>query len=126
LGGGPRLHITDSEKLTVAFGSGLMYEDESWSFSEQDSATQFLKSTSYFAYHHELNKVLEVNLIGYYQARFDYYFDRPRIIGDANLNVEISEHFSFVSKFVILYDAAPVVPIDKLIYNFQNGIKIKF
>ncbi len=124
-GGGIRWKIQDGEKLTLAFGTGAMYEDESWSFAEQDSTTQLLKSSSYLSYHHTITEHFEVNLIGYYQARYDY-FDRPRLIGDINFNFKISEHFTFTSKFLVLYDAAPIVPIDKLIYTFENGIQINF
>lgn len=124
-GGNLRWKIEDNDKLTVAVGSGLMYEDEKWSFAEVDSTTQLLKSSTYLSYHHQIAEKFEVNLIGYYQGRFDY-FDKPRLIGDLNLNFGISKHFTFTSQFVVLYDAAPIVPIDKLIYTFENGLQINF
>ncbi len=124
-GGGIRWKIKDSEKLTFAVGSGTMYEDESWSFAEVDSTTQVMKSSTYISYHHQLAEKFEINLIGYYQARFDF-FDKPRLTGDINFNMGISEHLTFTSKFVVLYDAAPIVPIEKLIYTFENGLQINF
>ncbi len=125
LGAGPRWKVQHDEQLTLAFGTSLMYEDERWLFAEQDSATQLLKSSTYFSYHHQWVKHVEINLIVYYQALFRY-FDRPRIAADVHLNIALSRRLTLSVKYIFLYDVAPVVPIDRLIYNLQNGVQLKF
>lgn len=125
VGQGIRLHATLNSKTTNAFGFALMLEHEHWTFSDKDTTTNLPKISSYWNFHSRLSNILELNTVTYYQATFEYFL-KPRISTDVNLLIKISSHFSLVSHLLLAYDQIPVVPIDKLIYQFENGIKVNF
>ncbi len=125
-GAGLRSVTSLGEKSTLAFGPGVMYEHENWSFAEVDSVTRFMKSTNYLSFRYEPKKEVAVAVTAYYQARWNYFISRPRIICDVSWEFKISDHLTFESTFDIMYDSRPVVAIDKTIYGFENTIKLDF
>ena len=125
IGATPRLSLKATENLDIAIGTGVMYEWEEWKLKEDYILTRFVKSTNYINFHAKFNKNTELMFITYYQARFDRFF-HPRIIGDANFRVKLSEHISFNMKFVPYYDAEPVIRIEKWNYEVTSGIGVKF
>lgn len=124
-GGDIRARLRYSDKITMAAATGVMYENERWELNEIGANREYIKSTSYLSIQNRFTKSLEVNCISYYQARFDRFF-KPRITADINMNLRITKLFSFNSKFSMIYDAIPVVPVRNLFYTFSNGVTVKF
>lgn len=126
-GGDIRARLRYSDKITLAAATGVMYEKERWALPDEDILANrgFIKSTTYFSVQNRFTKSLEINCISYYQARFDRFF-KPRITADVNMNLRINKLFSFNSKFSMIYDAIPVIPIRNLFYTFSNGLTINF
>lgn len=124
-GAGVRYKLLSNNRFTLAVGSGAMYEYEVWHFEQSDSTTRLIKSTNYATLHAKISQHIEANIIGYYQARFDW-LDQPRLIADANILVSINKHFSFTTRIITFYDASPVVPVNRFIYSLTNGLALKF
>jgi len=113
----------EREYTTLAFGPGIMYEHEDWSFAEQDSVTDFIKTSTYLNIQSSLTENIDLNWIGYYQARFES-LDKPRLSTEISVNFKLRKNVMFSTQFSLLYDAAPVVPTDDLIYTWDNVISI--
>ena len=124
-GVGGRVSLVYSDKSTFAGGSGVMYEQEEWEIEEDYALTRLIKSTSYLSLHHTFTESFNLNAIAYYQAKFDSFF-QPRVFGDVNLNFSITKKLTFTTKFSIIYDSAPVVPVREVFYNLTNGISLTF
>lgn len=128
-GAGGRIRLRYSDKLALSAGTGAMYEKEQWEVTvdkiDYFAETELLKSTTYISIQNEFSDSFEVNFITYYQARFDRFFE-PRIFADINLNLKINKKFTFNTKFSLIYDSAPVVPIRESFYNLSNGISYRF
>ncbi|MEN7546810.1 DUF481 domain-containing protein [Rapidithrix thailandica] len=126
-GAGARLTLLDRKKIAMAFSAGVMYEVENWKSEEEISEINntLWKSTSYLSLRWKVSENVDFNMINYYQARFTDFF-APRVSSDINLRFKINKRFSFGSKFSVIYDAAPVVPISNLIYSLKNGLSYNF
>ena len=120
-----RFRLRYSDKITLASGIGFMYEQEGWQGEDELIETKLWKSTNYVSIQNRFSDNFELNCIVYYQARFDTFFE-PRVFSDVNLNFKVSKLLSFNSKFSMIYDSAPVIPIRELFYTFTNGITIRF
>ncbi|MFT5619542.1 MAG: hypothetical protein ACI85I_002788 [Arenicella sp.] len=130
LGGvGGRVRLRYSDKLALAVGTGAMYEIEQWEVTVDNidffAETDLFKSTTYISIQNEFSDSFEINFITYYQARFNDFF-KPRIFADINFNLNINKKFTFNTKFSLIYDSAPVVPIRESFYNLSNGISYSF
>jgi putative salt-induced outer membrane protein YdiY len=131
VGAGLRWKFTKSEKLSMTFGPGVMHEQEEWltpGVPRSDYSTvyvSFLKSTNYLMLRWDPNATYSLNTITYYQARFDSFW-QPRLTTEINLNTKINKHFLFTTRFTAQYDAIPVIPIDKFVYTFTNGVTLRF
>lgn len=106
---------------TMAIAPGVMYEYEDWTFKKQDSITSIPKISSYIHLHTNFIKNIELNVIAYYQARFDFVH-QPRVSMDIALNYKLNKYFAVGTQFSMLYDSAPVMPIDKWVYTWNNMI----
>ncbi len=120
-----RVALHTSDKTLLSFASGVMYEDEYWKFELEEGKTHFIKSTSYLSMHTSISKSIELIAMGYYQSRFKTFF-APRIIGDVNLRLSINKLIAFNTQLMVLYDAKPIVNIDKTVFTFTNSLLIKF
>ncbi len=109
----------DHKSITFAIAPGLMYEYENWSFGEQDSITSVIKTSSYLNLHTSISENIEFNMVGYYQARLSH-LHQPRLSSDIALNFKVTKNLTLGTQFSILYDFAPVVPTDQLIYTWDN------
>ena len=135
-GGGIRYTFVNEEKVRVALGIGAMYEQERWEVptpegipegEEQEMiTTRFLKSSNYLSLKWEINKMVDLNTIVYYQTGYDRGIEgfRNRFSGDANLNVRLGTHLVFFTSFSGAYDSRPVVPIVNFVYSLNNGLKV--
>lgn len=135
-GGGIRYTFVKEKKVMAALGIGAMYERERWQVpveggvpegAEQEViTTRFPKSSSYLSLRWEVNKMVDLNTIVYYQTGYDNSIDgfRNRFSGDASLNVKLGTHLVFFTRFNGAYDNRPVVPIVNFVYSLENGLKV--
>jgi hypothetical protein len=118
----------------IAFGSGLMFENELWNYSGVDSLKipanpvdqerNAIKSNTYIKWEGKVSSVSNVSIVVFYQAHFSSFFE-PRIASSLKFSVDISHHFAFGINFQGLYDAKPVVPISSFYYSFSNSLLYK-
>jgi len=125
VGGGFRYILMDSEKYGLLAGSAVMKEWESWLFNDAIKDVSIIKSSNYLSLFAEVNKNFHFNVISYYQASFTNFF-QPRVSLEINLNINLTERLLFTSNFTAYYDAQPIIPIDKFVYKFKNGLGYKF
>lgn len=125
LGGNVRLNLDCSDKTTILIGLGGMMEWEHWLYEGVIVPSNYFKINCYLNLHKQFNNIVDFNVGGYYQARPSNLL-APRITGDSHLNVKVTTKLSFVTKLSLIYDAAPVVPIDRIAYTWQNGIRYSF
>lgn len=131
LGGvGFRQKVIDSNRSLVYFGTGILYEWETWKHPEDKHLIQsnLIKSTNYLSYRLSVNEFLDFNTIVYYQVGYDKNIDniRNRLSGNFNLNSKISERFSITNTFDFSYENRPIVPITRFIFNFRTGLSFAF
>lgn len=125
LGAGGLFRLVRKDKILLLLGISAMYEVEKWDF-EGDIANNWLwKNSSYLSLHWTISSTVNLNSIIYYQARFDTFFV-PRVSGETNINIRVSNRFRFVSSFNYFYDEKPPVDILKWTYTFKNGIGVVF
>ncbi len=131
LGGGLRYRITDSEKMLVVAGTGLMHEYEEWKVPEMESVVltrTIWKNSSYVSGTFQLTDPLKLDLVLYYQGGYDQVSEifRNRVNGDIQISIQISDRLSFLVDFSGQYEDEPVIDINRFIYSLRNGIKWVF
>ena len=137
-GGGIRYTFVKEKKVMSAVGIGAMYEQERWQVPVTEATpvpeggeqeiitTRFLKSSNYLSLRWEINKMVDLKTIVYYQTGYDNSIDafRNRFSADASLNVKLGTHLVFFTSFNGAYDSRPVVPIVNFVYSLNNGLKV--
>ena len=103
-----------------------MYETEKWKdYSQNDLLIEknLWKSTNYIQGNIQLNDVVNLNLVTYFQSGYDNDSDlfRSRIVSDINLNAGITGRLSFINNFSMQYDYQPIIPIKQFNYSLTNG-----
>lgn len=127
-GGGIKINFFQRKKSYFHAGIGAMYESESWRTFEGDNRqVNLAKSSSYFGGVFEVSENMNINLTCYYQTGYSSEFDQflNRVSGDFNLLLKINERLQYVTSFRIQYESRPIVPINKVVYSLNNGLKIR-
>ena len=129
-GGGLRYRLVEDEKATLALGIGLMYEQERWEYpgEEREVTVRMPKNSNYLGLRWQINCMVHLNTIVYYQHGYDNQFDkwRHRLSSDFNMAATISKRIRFTTSFNASYDPRPVVPVVNWVYSLQNGIRFAF
>lgn len=119
-----RYKYLDTPAILGSVSTGLMIENEFWRESDEPAVEKtLLKSTTSLLLRGRLTEQAELVMIGYYQAPPASFF-KPRITGDAKLNLKISDNLTFTTQFVLTYDAEPLIDVTKVVYRLTNGIVI--
>jgi hypothetical protein len=131
VGGGIRYRLTDSDETLVVIGTGIMQEHEEWQVPDMEETIvtrNIWKNSTYVNGTFQLADPLKLDVIVYYQGGYDEKSDlfRNRINGDMQLTIQISNRLSFLAIFSGQYEDEPIIPINKFIYSFKNGIKWVF
>ncbi len=125
-GAGIRYRFLTTDRLTGAFSTGMMAENEEWEPAEGENIENtFLKSTSNLALRGSVSENASLLLIGYYQARPDKFFE-PRATLESQLGVKLSKHITLAVSFVMTHDANPIIDIPKVTYELENGLIFTF
>lgn len=130
-GGGLRYRLLDDEKATLTFGLGIMYEQERWTYPGEENREITLripKNSNYLSLRWQINEMVYLNTIMYYQHGYDRQFDlwRHRFSADFNTAATISKRIRFTTSVNASYDPRPVVPVVNWVYSLQNGIRFAF
>lgn len=126
LGGSVRYNIVKSDNLTLLFGTGLMYEAETWQHphTQDHIHAHFLKSSSNLNLRYTLNEYVDLNVVNYYQVGYDPRINklRNRVNSSVILNTRLSSWLSWKNSFDMAYEDKPLVPITKMIYSLNTGL----
>lgn len=129
-GAGLRYKFVESKKATMALGVGLMYEQERWEYpgEEREVTVRMPKNSNYLSLRWQINPMVHLNTIMYYQHGYDRQFDmwRHRLSTDFNMAATLSKRIRFTTSFAASYDPRPVVPVLNWVYSLQNGIRFAF
>jgi len=120
-----RINLIDGENSSFAIAIGLMHEFEWWKTSTTTEKSRFLKSTNSLLLSLKLTDNLIINSTAYYQFA-PTRFKTPRIIADSRLAWKITETFKIGLTNNFLYDAAPIIPIDKSISETSIDLILSF
>lgn len=121
-GAGIRYTFLSTPKLTGRFSTGIMFEHEEWGL-ENDLIvnTNYVKSTNNLVVRGELTPDTSLQLIGYYQARYNRFFE-PRVTSENQLNMKLTQNLTFRVSFTLTYDVEPVIDVPNLTYELKNGL----
>jgi hypothetical protein len=109
-----RLSFVNSEKISLDFAIGLMHEYEKWKNDLYIRNTRFLKSTNSLLFSFKFTDSFQFTTTGYYQFA-PTRIKTPRLIADSRLSWKINDSFKIGLSNTFLHDAAPIIPIDKVI-----------
>ena len=129
-----RFDFWHQHQWEIAIASGVMFENELWNYTGVDSAKipvnpvdqerNAVKSNTYVKWEGKISAMSTVAAVIFYQAKFNSFFS-PRVAGSVHLNIDISHHFALGINFQGLYDAKPIVPIDRFYYSLSNSLLYK-
>ncbi len=130
-GAGLRLRFIEGNNATMALGVGLMYEQERWEHPDEEQGevtVRMPKNSNYLSLRWQINPMVHLNTIAYYQHGYDKQFDtwRHRFSGDFNISATLSKRIRFTTTFNTSYDPTPIVPVMNWVYSLQNGIRFAF
>ncbi|MCU0368558.1 MAG: DUF481 domain-containing protein, partial [Cyclobacteriaceae bacterium] len=117
-GGGLRYTFIDEDGFDAHIGTGVMYEHEKWSETEEVNSAilykEMPKSSSYVGVEFFLSKHVKFDLWGLYQVGYDWEYEiyRNRYAAEVALNFIIGKRLTWVNRLTYFYDAQPVIPIN--------------
>lgn len=131
-GGGARYTFIDEEGFDAHIGSGLMYEYEKWSETDEMNSPHVYKaipkSSNYVGVEFLLSQHVKLDLWGLYQVGYDWQDQiyRNRYAAEAALNFIIGRRLTWINRLTYYYDAQPVIAINPAYYQIMNGLRISF
>jgi hypothetical protein len=131
IGGGLRLRLNDSEKMSIHIGVGAFNEIEKWKNISTDNSIitkQIIKTSDYVGMSTNLNDFVSLMLTFYYQGGFDKEDDlfRNRVSSDFQFKVKVTNKISLLTSLAFQYEDKPIIPIRKLVYSVNNGLIWEF
>jgi len=120
-----RINLFDGNNSSIALAIGIMHEFEWWKTTTISEETRFIKSTNSLLVSLKLTDNFTINSTAYYQFA-PTRVKTPRIIADSRLNWKITDTFKIGLGNSFLYDAAPIIPIDKLISETSIELILTF
>jgi hypothetical protein len=129
-GSGLRYRLAQDARASFFLGIGLMWEQERWQIpgDEQEVTVRMPKNSNYLGLRWQINPLVHLNSIVYYQHGYDQQFGiwRHRLSTDLNMAATLSKRIRFTTTFAASYDPRPVVPIMNWVYSLQNGVRFSF
>jgi hypothetical protein len=130
-GGGIRLRLKESKKISAHAGIGIMNELEHWKNISTDNSInqkQILKTSDYIGATLQLTDYASIMLTLFYQGGLDNKDDvfRNRVSSDFQLKIKMTNKISFLASCTFQYEDKPIIPIRKLVYSVHNGLMWNF
>lgn len=130
VGGAIRWTAIHSDKFTLGFGSGPMYEYEIWRRPGEDELenVNFAKLSTNLIVRWDVSTNVFFNTTFYHQIGSDNSIDgaRNRLSSDTNFNFKISKFLTFTTNIAMQYEDKPIIDITKFIYGVENGLTLTF
>lgn len=123
LGAGPRLRLLKRKEARIYAAALYMYEYDDVVGDPVNIHEHRISSYLTFTLH--LLKNCELISTTFYQPKLGEPGDY-RIANDSSLEIHINKHLNFKSTFNLLYDTRQPEGIPELVYNFRNGLSVKF
>lgn len=125
IGVGPRFKLSKKDNYRFYLGTLCMYEYEESNTATQSIYLRDFRGSVYFSFSIYPNPNIAIVGTTYYQPLLDTLNDY-RISSEASVSFKIIKNLSFLTTFVYMYDAFPVVNIPKTQYQLTNGIVYSF
>ncbi|TRX59370.1 DUF481 domain-containing protein [Fulvivirga sp. M361] len=130
-GGGIRISLSREDKVKFHLGIGGMWETERWkslSVENGEIEKEIWKTSNYISGQFNINELVDLHLITYYQGGNDVDSDlfRNRVSGDVVFKVKLTDKLSFLTNFTLQYEDRPIIPINNMVYSLTNGLKWDF
>ncbi|WP_420318982.1 DUF481 domain-containing protein [Ekhidna sp.] len=130
-----RLHKSKDFGLFV--GIGPFYEYEKWNYdgisdtdkipaNDDPREQENVKLGSYISLKYNPIDQLSTDISLYHQARFDELVNEPRLASSARIRYNFTSHLGLALTHQLIYDPAPIVPIDNLFQKLDLGLSITF
>jgi hypothetical protein len=126
-GGGIRLRLKESKKISAHAGIGIMNELERWKNISTDNSIiqkQILKTSDYIGATLQLTDYASIMLTLFYQGGYDNQDNvfRNRVSSDFQLKIKMTDKISFLASCTLQFEDQPIIPIRKLVYSVHNGL----
>lgn len=127
-GGGLRVQYVDTDPVKVFQGTTPMYEYETLDGSSLDrhpSTTSTVRWSNYLNVRLRLTDILHLTNTVYVQPRVDAVAD-VRLLHQAALGVDVTEHVSLTTELDLRYDSRPPETVESLSLSLRNGLNVSF
>ncbi len=127
-GAGLRVQYLDTELLTIFQGTTPMYEHENLDGSALDqhpATTSTVRWSNYLNVRLHLSDSAHLTGTVYAQPRLDAFED-VRVLQQATLGVDLTEHLSLTAEFNLRYDRRPPDAVESLDLALRNGLTVTF
>lgn len=118
------------------FGAGTFYENEHWNYDgvqdnlvpadAKDVYSQAVKLGSYLSFKWITDYNISFDCSLYHQSRIKDIIKNPRLASSTSIKYNFIEHVGVLLKYENIYDASPLVPIDKLFNKLVFSFEISF
>lgn len=121
-GGGIRKALINTDMGTMNLGIGLMSESE---LLTDDSQFSGFRSTNYLSIKSKWSERIHLTSVLYVQPILNDLSD-IKVLFDFRPSITISDHFTFMHKTILRYDAMPPESVEKLDYEIIQMIQYQF
>lgn len=112
-------------------GVGPMFEHEEWSDFTKENQRVFkdlVKLSAYVGWYAAFSEKVNLSWYQIYQVGWDENEQlwRNRLSSDLQLRDHLSDRIDLIIRFTAAYDAQPIIPVARYIYELSNGIVFRF
>jgi putative salt-induced outer membrane protein YdiY len=125
---GLRVQYLNTETVKVFQGTTPMYEHENLELNDltaHDAVTSTVRWSNYLNVRLRFTKTTHLITTVYVQPRVDSFAD-VRVLQQAILAVDVTEHVRFTTEFNLNYDSRPPADVEDLNVALQNGLQVSF
>lgn len=127
-GGGLRFTVKKSSKTTLWWGTAFMMEHERYDYKKNKSTEKeanVLRWSNYITANIIFTERVRCGMTTYFQPRIDDFGD-VRILGETNLNTDLSKQLSLEITFRMRYDSKPLAETRSLDTTLGTGLVLDF
>lgn len=127
-GGGLRVQYLDTEAVKVFQGTTPMYEHERLEGSglvEHPPSTSTVRWSNYLNVRLQFTETTHLAATVYAQPRLDNFRD-VRVLHQATLGVNVTEHVRLHAELNLSYDSRPPDEVEMLHLVLRNGVEVSF